>query len=148
MDDAAAVRVDERARDVLENAHRFAHGERAARQPRAQRLALDERHDEERQPHAAGPAVAGRGFAGAQHRHDVRMLQRGREHDLALEPVDRDGGRELERQHLDDDRATERVVARDEHGRHAAAPELSLEGVAGAQGSLEFVSKNGHVTVS
>ena len=49
MDDAAAVRVDERARDVLEDAHRFAHGERAARQSRAQRLALDERHDEERQ---------------------------------------------------------------------------------------------------
>ena len=85
---------DERARDVLEDAHRLAHRQRAARQPRAQRLALDERHDEERQ------AVR---LARAQHRHDVRMLKRRRQHDLALEPVDRDRRGELVRQHLDDD---------------------------------------------
>ena len=68
-------------------------------------------------------------FTRAQHRHDVRMLERRREHDLALEPVDGDGRGQLVRQDLDDDGAPERVVARDENGRHAAAPELSLEGV-------------------
>ena len=57
------------------------------------------------------------------------MLQRRREHDLALEPVDGDGGRELVRQHLDDDRASERIVARNEHRGHAPAAELALEGV-------------------
>ena len=57
------------------------------------------------------------------------MLERRREHDLALEPVDRDGRGQLVRQHLHDDGAPERVVAGDEHGRHAAAPELPLEGV-------------------
>ena len=49
VDDAAAVREGERADDVLEDRDRFADGERAAHHARAQRLAVDERHDEVRQ---------------------------------------------------------------------------------------------------
>jgi len=136
VDDAAAVRVDERARDVLENAHRFAHRERSAREARAQRLAFDERHDEERETV---------GLSRAQHRHDVRMLQRRREHDLALEAVHGDRGGELVREHLHDDHSSERVVLRDETRRHPSTAKFAIESVGGTEGALELVSENSHV---
>jgi len=63
------------------------------------------------------------------HRDDMRVLKSRREHDFALEPIDRNRGRELVRKHLDDDASTEGVVARDVHRRHASATELPLEGV-------------------
>src|SRR5262249_24571461 len=88
-----------------------------------------------------------RGLTGAQHRDDVRVLQRGGQHDLALESVDRNRGRELEWQHLDDDGSPQRVVSRHEHARHTSAAELSLEGVGGTQRSLQFFSKYGHIRV-
>ena len=45
MDDAALVRVRQRLRDVAQDADRLGDRQRArAREPRAQRLALDERH--------------------------------------------------------------------------------------------------------
>ena len=115
---------DESARDVLENAHGLAHRQRAARHSRAHRFAIDIRHDEVRQLF---------GLSRAQHRHDVRMLQRSGEHDLALEPVDGDAGGEVERQDLDDDLPAERVVSGDKHDRHAATAELTLDGVGSAE---------------
>ena len=124
MDDAAAMRVGERARDVLENAHRLAHRERTTRHACAHRFAIDVRHDEVRQLLR---------LSRTQHRHDVRMLQRGGEHDLALEPVDGDAGGEVVRQDFDDDLPAEGVVRGDKDDRHAAAAELTLDGVGSAE---------------
>jgi hypothetical protein len=126
------VRVGEGARDVLEDGHGLADRERSALESGAQRLALDERHDEVRQWRRRRHGGVGRYFARREHRHDVRVLKRRREHDLAFEPIDRDGRGQLIRQDLHDDGAPERVVAGDENGRHAAAPELPLEGVGAA----------------
>ena len=51
------------------------------REANPQRLAVDERHREVRQPVR---------LARREQRHDVRMLEPGREEDLALEPFERD----------------------------------------------------------
>ena len=65
--DAALVRVGERLRDVAQDARSTsAIGSGPRAEPRAQRLALDERHRVVRQ------AVD---LAGREHRHDVRMLE-------------------------------------------------------------------------
>ena len=80
VDDAALVRVRERLGDVAKNGDRLGDRQRAVpRELRAERVALDEWHRIVRQPVA---------LAGAQHRHDVRMLKLRREQNLALEPVD------------------------------------------------------------
>ena len=105
-------------------------GERSAREARAQRLALDERHRVERQ------AVR---VARREHRNDVRLLQRGDRPDLALEALDADALRELGRQHLDDDLPLEPRLFGDEDAAHAAAAELALEAVGVAEGVLELV---------
>ena len=103
VDDALAMRVGKGRGDVAQQAHRFGHRERPRfPQPGAQRVALHERHREVRNPVD---------LARRQQRHDVRMLQPRRRHDLALEPVDAHPG-EVRRQHLDHDLATERLLAR------------------------------------
>ena len=135
VNDATPVSVHERARHVFKNAHGLAHRERAALQARADRLALDERHDEE------GQAVH---LSGAQHGYDVRVLERSREHDLALEPRNGHRRRQLVRQHLDGYLSPERVVARDEHRRHTPATELPLEREGVSQRTLELVPKTRH----
>ncbi len=127
--DAVLVRVRERARDVAQDAHRLGDRQRPAAQPRAQALALDERHRVVGQP----VEVAGR-----EHRDDVRLLERRGDADLALEP--RRGHRrgELGREHLHDDLAAEAVLVGDEHARHAAAAELALERIAPGERLLKF----------
>jgi len=133
--DAALVRIGECARDVLHDRHRLRHGEATVReQSCAERLAVDVWHDEIRQPV---------GDAGAQHAHDVGMLQTGRQQDLAAEPIDRDGGGHVLRKHLDGYAALQRVVERDEDARHAATLELTLDGVGGAEGGAELVDEGG-----
>ena len=109
--------------------------QRAVAEPRAQRLALDERHRVERQ------AVR---VARREHRDDVRVLQRGDRLDLALEPLDADALRELGRQHLHHDLALESRLLGHEDLRHAAAAEFALDGVAAAQGRLELVAQLSH----
>jgi hypothetical protein len=130
MDDPALVRVRQRAGDVAQHAHRLRNAHRARRsQARAQALALDERHRVEWH--------AGR-FAGAEHGDDVRLLQRRGEPDLALEPLGADALRELGREELDDDFATEARLVGQEDARHAAAAELLLEGIGGAERRLQL----------
>ena len=78
--DAARVRVRERVDDVAQDADRVAHGHLAfARELRAQRLAFHERH---RIVEEIADLPRG------EHRHDVRMLERGGELDLAPEALD------------------------------------------------------------
>src|SRR5258708_7325493 len=136
MDDAAFVGVREGPRHVLEDAHRPAHLERAlALDPRSQRLAFDERHREVR--HAVD-------LARGEHPDDMWMLQSGREHDLALETFHRHAGGEILRQDLHDDPTSEGGVERDEHARHAAARELTLDGVTAAERLLKIASQIDH----
>src|SRR6266550_2626285 len=103
----------------------------APREANAQRLAVHERHGEVRQ------AVR---LARGEQRHDVWMLELGRQEDLALETFERDLRRGLRREHLDHDLAVERGLLGDEHARHPTAAELALERVATAQGRLELVA--------
>ena len=121
MHDAARVRVRERVDDIAQHANRIAHRHLAlARELRAQRLALHERHRIVEQ-------IAG--LPGREHRHDVRMLQRRGELDLAPKALDVDAGRHLGREHLHDDAPSERRLLGEEDVRHSAATELALDSV-------------------
>lgn len=73
-------------------------------------------------------------------RDDVRMLELGREEDLALETLECDLRRGVRREHLDHDLAAQRGLLGDEHARHPAADELALECVTPDQGRLELVA--------
>ena len=130
MDDALAVRVGERVRDLDENPHRVAHGKLSRRlEPVAQRLAAHVRH------HVPEQSVAG---ARRQNRHDVRMLQLRRDLDLLLEARRAHLARQLGRQHLDDDLPVQRSLRRDEQPAHPAAAQLTLEHVRVAERRLEL----------
>ncbi len=136
MHDALRVRVRQRVHDVPQDAHRLADRELAfAGQLGAQGLAGDERHDVVEQA---------QGGTGGKQLHDVRVLQRGGELDLAAEPLGIDPGRELRGQHLDDDAAAERRLLGEEHAAHTAAAELSLDPVGRSDGLLELLSQVGH----
>jgi hypothetical protein len=109
-------RIRECARHILQDAHGAPDREPAvALDPAAQRLALHERHREVGHAHALRVIVVRRDVTRGQHADDVRMLQCGGEHDLALEAVDGNGSRELRRQHLHDDATAEGGVERNEH---------------------------------
>ena len=138
MHDAARVRVGERVGDILEDAHGVAHGQLAlAGETRAQRLALDERHR----------VVEDVAFAARrEQRHDVRMLQRRGELDLAVEAVDADLRRQLGRQDFDDDLAGEPGFFGEEHAAHAAAAQLPLDAIRRPEGGLQAVGELGHGT--
>jgi hypothetical protein len=90
--DAARVRVGERAGDLARQPHRLAGRQRAARQPRAQRLPRDVGR------HVVEPP--GR-LAAVEQRQDVRVLQRGGHRDLAQEPLGPERGRERGGERLD-----------------------------------------------
>jgi hypothetical protein len=135
MHDAALVGVRKRARHVAEDRQHLGHGQWAARKPSAQTLAVDERHRVVR--HAAG-------IAGVQHGNDVRLLQRRRELDLALEALGADALEEIGGEHLDDHLATEADFVGDEDTTHTAATELALEGISRAERCLQLVAKIRH----
>ena len=129
--DAVLVRVGERLGDVAENADRRANRQRSRLKHLAQRRALDEGHG------IVGKAVR---LARREHGDDVRMLEPRGELDLALEsrdgePAASSGGSTLT--------TTLRPSARllgDEDARHAAAAELTLDGVGGAEAGLELIA--------
>ena len=79
-----------------------------------------------------------------EHGNDVRLLQRRRHSNLALEPLGADAGGELRREDFDDDLAAEADFVGDEDARHPAAAELALERVGSAQRRLELGLKVGH----
>jgi hypothetical protein len=68
-------------------------------------------------------------FAGVEQGQEVRMLEVRGDADLREEAVDTEGGAELRVEELQRDGATVAEVAREVHGRHAAAAELSLDDV-------------------
>ena len=72
------------------------------------------------------------------------MLQRGRQHDLALEAVDGNAGCQIVRQHLDDDLTPKRIVGGHEDDRHATTTKLPLDGVARAESSLQIFANVSH----
>jgi hypothetical protein len=93
-------------------------------QPPPQRLPLDVRHDEEQDARALDldlPRLV--------QRKDVRVLQLGRDGDLALEARSTDRRRETVTQHLEGDLAVVAQVVREVHRRHAARAELALDAV-------------------
>ncbi len=65
------------------------------------------------------------------------MLERGRQHDLALEALDGDDGGQRVRQHLDRHAALEQRVERHEQARHPTGGELALDRVRLAEVGLQ-----------
>ena len=122
MDDAARVRVLQRARDLARDPHRVLHGELSfAREPIAQRLAVHERHD-----------VVERAFcfAGIVRRQNVGMRQACCDLDLAMEPVGADGRGQIGVQQLDGDLAIELGIDAQVNSRHSPPTKLALDTVA------------------
>jgi hypothetical protein len=115
--------------DVAQHADDLGGAQRSAREPGAQRFAVDEGHRIERQP---------LDVAGREDRNDVRLLQRGGRLDLALEAAHRQSLRQLGRQNLDGDFTLEAELLGFEDAAHAAAPELALEAVSVAESFLEL----------
>ena len=135
VDDAVPVGVAQRVGHVAQDPQRLRHRQLAVpREPGLERLALDQRHGVEQQ------VVR---LAGGEQRHDVGMLERRGELDLAPEPVHAHGGRELRRQHLDHDLPAEARLLGDEHAAHGAAAQLALEQVAIGQGRPEAIEHVG-----
>ena len=137
MHNAVLVGVRERACDVAQDAHRLADRKRSAVQPITQRRAVDERHRVVR--HAVH-------LSGAEHGHDVRMLQARRESNLTIEPVHAPAGEQVGREHLHHDVAAKRFVARHEHARHAPSTELSLDRVRRTQRILQLLAEGHELT--
>ena len=92
--------------------------------PLAQRLALDERHDEVQQPV---------GLAGGEHGNDVGVGQRGGGVHLSQEAFAQQSRRHVRRQDLDGDLSSGVVFLGQEHRRHTTAPDLPLDGIAVGQ---------------
>ena len=135
---AALVRVGQCARHVAQHADGLAHRQCAvAREPVAQRQPLDEGHGVVRQ---AG------GIAHGDERNDIRLLERGGELDLSLEPFSTDPRRELGAEDLGDDAPAQLHVLGHEHPRHPAATQLALDTVRRPEGGLEADAElvNGH----
>ena len=65
------------------------------------------------------------------------MIEAGRDADLAEESLVGDRAREIGIEHLDRDVAVVLQIAREEHGRHAAMPELALDRVPPAERRLQ-----------
>ncbi len=116
MQDAAVVRVAQRFRQLHAVPYDLFDGKRASRQPRAERLPLDELHRD------VGLAA---GLADFVDRADVRMVERGRGPRLSHES--RPGARIIEavrREDLDGDVPMEMFVVGAIDLAHAAGTEL------------------------
>jgi len=136
MDDAAAVGVGQCPRHLLQHPDDLGRRERSrAADALCQRLAVHETHDE---------AEDGAALLDGVHRHDVGVRERGRRAGFpkeSLTELGTDG--QLGWQDLDGHGAVERQVAGEIHGTHAATPELALDGIAPAQGALDFFGFGG-----
>lgn len=113
MDDAAAVRMVERVREIEENPTRHV-GKKATLVPEspAERFAGHKRHDD------VGEV---RCFAEIEHRHDRRVGERGGETRFASKAVARvSGQRDTRDEHLDRDQPLQRTLACAKDHAHAA----------------------------
>jgi hypothetical protein len=99
-----------------------------------QRFSVDERHRVVQKPVR---------LAGGEHGHDVRMMQTRCELNFPPETFGAHDTAELRRQHLDDDGASQRILARYVHARHPAASELALDRVGRSERRLKLVAQLG-----
>ena len=107
MHHAVAMRIRQRVRDLAQHFHRVADGHLALLLDElTQRLPFDEGH------HVIDEVVRS---AGREQLHDVRVLELGRQLDLALEPLHAHRGRHVRWQHLDHHSAPQLHLLRDEH---------------------------------
>jgi hypothetical protein len=130
--DATLVCVLQRARHVAEYPKYVFDGHGASGDHRAKRVAVDVRHTVVRQSIR---------LTGREHGDDVGLLQRRGELDLALEPLSADPGRELGAEHFDHDPAAQTRFVSNEHARHPATAELSLDGVRPTQVGLQLLAQ-------
>src|SRR3954469_15231977 len=72
-------------------------------------------------------------FAGIEQRQDMRMLELGGEADLAEEAIGPEHGSQVGPEYFDGDKAIVLEFVRQIHRRHAAPPELTLDGVAAGE---------------
>src|SRR5690606_14535854 len=80
--------------------------------------------------------------AGREQRNYVRVLQAGGDADLALEPCDAYHRPELGREHLEHDGPSEGDLLGHEHAAHAAAAQLPVDAVGGAEMIAKFVQEH------
>jgi hypothetical protein len=115
VNDPLLVRRREATRDLCGEVDRFAHGHRATREPRPQRLPLEQlRHDEGRS--LVRPEIV--------HRHDVRVVQGARRLSFLLEAAQAIAiGRIRGGQDLDRDLAPQAIVPRPVDLPHSAGAE-------------------------
>ncbi len=137
VDHAVAVGVVERIGHRDGDPDRLVHAQLGlAVELRAQRLAVDERHDVEEE------AVGG---AGIEERQDVGVLQRRGGRDLLDEPLGAEDGGELGLEDLERHLALVLEVLGQVHRGHAALAQLALDAVAVGQGGGEAVQGVGQV---
>src|SRR5215204_6869587 len=115
------VRVRQRAGDCHRNADALVDGQLfLAINALPKAFPVDVRH------HVEWLAVH---FAGVEQRQEVRMLEVRGDTNLREKAVDAEGGAELRVEELQGDGAAVAEVAREVHGRHTAAADLSLDDV-------------------
>ena len=71
----------------------------------------------------------------------MRMLEAGRDPDLAEEAVGADAGVQLGAEHIDGDGAVVLAVLGQEHGGHAAATEFAVDGIGLRQGVAQALDR-------
>src|SRR5207249_3415400 len=103
---------------------------------RAERLSFDVRHHVEEQPFS---------FARIEERKQIRVLEIRGDLDFRQEALDTEHRTELRIQDLERNSAIVLDVAREIHGRHAAAPDLAVDGVAAGKCGGEL-SESVHAT--
>ena len=135
MGDTVLVRIGERACDVAEDPHGLTDAHRPLTEPLAQRIAVHVRH---REPGESVRVPRG------EHGDDMRVLELRSEEDLAAEALDGDPREEFGCEHLDDDAAVERALARQIRARHPATAQLTFEDVLVAERLFEAGSQVFH----
>jgi hypothetical protein len=125
VDHSVPVRVFESVGRLARDAERVLQRQLLlAGEPVAELLALDERHREPELPACAARIVD---------RQDVRVLEPRGEPDLALKALGAEGVSEIGVKDLEGDRAVVADVVGEIYRGHAAAAELALDRVAGAE---------------
>ena len=136
--DGMAVGVGERPRYLVGHPQRVLERQLLlAREPVTQRLTFDVRH------HVIEEACRRAGVVEGQ---DVRVLQAGGDLDFPEKPLGAEGRGELRVQYFDRHRPAVFSVFREEHRRHAAAPELALDRVAVGERVTKRIQGLGHGT--
>ena len=126
VDHAQVVRVAECVGNLARDSDRFVYGKLAlARQPGAQRLAGDERHDVVEQTIRV---------ARVEQRQDVRMLQARGRANLGEESLAAERGAEVGMEHLDRDVAIVAEVVREKDGGHTTGAELAVDAISIGEG--------------